>query len=30
MDEQIEIIYMISIECLANLIAPTKDEVDRK
>jgi len=26
MDEQIEIIYMISIECLANTSAPTKDE----
>ncbi|CAF3346867.1 unnamed protein product [Rotaria sp. Silwood1] len=26
MDEQIESIYMIAIECLANLIAPKKDE----
>ncbi|UJR33978.1 hypothetical protein I4U23_021394 [Adineta vaga] len=26
MDEQIEVIYMIAIECLANLIAPRKDE----
>ncbi|CAF1214756.1 unnamed protein product [Rotaria magnacalcarata] len=26
MDEQIEVIYMIAIECLANLIAPKKDE----
>jgi hypothetical protein len=30
MDEQIEAIYMIAIECLANLIAPKKDEVNRK
>jgi hypothetical protein len=30
MDEQIEVIYMIAIECLANLIAPQKDEVNRK
>jgi len=30
MDEQIEAIYMIAIECLANLIAPAKDEVDKK
>jgi hypothetical protein len=27
MDEQIEMIYMIAIECLANLIAPSQDEV---
>jgi hypothetical protein len=27
MDEQIEAIYIIAIECLANLIAPQKDEV---
>ena len=30
MDEQIEVIYMIAIECLANLIAPRKDEVKKK
>jgi hypothetical protein len=30
MDEQIEVIYMIAIECLANLIAPKKDEVKKK
>lgn len=30
MDEQIEAIYMIAIECLANLIAPRKDEVNIK
>jgi hypothetical protein len=29
MDEQIEAIYIIAIECLANLIAPQKDEVNR-
>jgi hypothetical protein len=30
MDEQIEAIYMTAIECLANLIAPKKDEVKEK
>lgn len=30
MDEQIEMIYMIALECLANLIAPKKDEVDEQ
>jgi hypothetical protein len=28
MDEQIEVIYMIAIECLANLISPKNDEVE--
>lgn len=27
MDEQIEAVYMVAIECLANLVAPRKDEV---
>ena len=27
MDEQIDMIYMTGIECLANLIAPKNDEV---
>lgn len=30
MDEQVEAIYMIALECLANLIAPKKDEVNIK
>jgi hypothetical protein len=29
MDEQIEVIYMTAIECLANLIAPKQDEVNK-
>lgn len=27
MDEQVEMIYMVALECLANLIAPKQDEV---
>jgi hypothetical protein len=26
MDEQVEVIYMIALECLANLVAPKQDE----
>ena len=29
MDEQIDVIYMTAIECLGNLIAPKKDEVNQ-
>ena len=29
MDEQIDVIYMTAIECLGNLIAPKKDEVEQ-